>query len=332
MVAEQHENNASSTNGVEGQQAPGEGSTDDKNRMLRHPRWSRQETLILIEGKQMAESRGLKCRRSTSVYASYQLESKWDSISSFCKQHGVNREPVQCRKRWSNILGDFRKIKLWESQVKEVADSFWMMRNDSRRENKLPGFFDREVYDVLDGKSLAATAYPLKGVLIADTRNCCGLKPVLEEEEEAKAIFDSSRHAAADNGLLSDFQQLAQEKDGKSIEEEPRIEDNPTKTDPKPMHVSEITGGKQKGLNFQRGFTSNKGRKRQLSVDGCQGTNLERQLIRALEKNSRMLNVQLEVQNMNYQLEREQWKDQNDSLVAALSKIVDALGKIADKL
>ncbi|KAL8225919.1 hypothetical protein R6Q57_018476 [Mikania cordata] len=46
------------------------------------------------------------------------------------------------------IWPDFKKIKEWESQITKEAESFWAMRNDMRRERKLPGFFDREVYDI----------------------------------------------------------------------------------------------------------------------------------------------------------------------------------------
>ncbi|KAG5584919.1 hypothetical protein H5410_045353 [Solanum commersonii] len=42
------------------------------------------------------------------------------------------------------------KIKEWESKTKEETKSFWMMRNDFKREKKLPGFFDKQVFDILD--------------------------------------------------------------------------------------------------------------------------------------------------------------------------------------
>lgn len=77
------------------------------------------------------------------------VEPKWAAVSAYCKKHGVNRGPVQCRKRWSNLAGDYKKIKDWERGDKN--ESFWGMRNDLRREKRLPGFFDREVYDILDG-------------------------------------------------------------------------------------------------------------------------------------------------------------------------------------
>ncbi|PSS07620.1 Trihelix transcription factor [Actinidia chinensis var. chinensis] len=325
-----HELDAHPTNGVNGKQATIEG-TNDKSKSQRHPRWTRQETLILIEGKQIAENRGRKRHISGSVCGLDQLESKWDAVSSFCREYGVNRGPVQCRKRWSNLVGDFRKLKAWESQVKGTAESFWMMRNDVKREKKLPSFFDREVYDVLDGRAFTATAYPLTLVTItADAKYGNGLEAVVEEEEdvgeEAEAVFDSTRDVASKNGMLSDFQQLEQEGNGRCPEKQ-------AKTVPSPMPISDTRKGKQLGLNSWRGSMSQEGwKKKRLSLDGCGDTNLEEQLVKVLEKNSSLLNAQLEAQNMNYQLDREQRKDQNDSLVAALSKIRDALGRIVDKL
>lgn len=60
--------------------------------------------------------------------------------------------------------------------------------------------------------------------------------------------------------------------------------------------------------------------------------NLNHKLIKVMEKNTLILNAQLDTQNMNSQLEREQQKGQSDQLVSALSKISDALTRIADKL
>lgn len=143
-------------NGGDERKPPVDGG-DDGNRAARLPRWTRQEILVLIQGKRVAENR---VRRSRSVGMELEVEPKWAAVSSYCKRHGVNRGAVQCRKRWSNLAGDYKKIKEWESsQVRELeTESYWAMRNDLRRERKLPGFFDREVYDVLDGGSVTATA------------------------------------------------------------------------------------------------------------------------------------------------------------------------------
>ncbi|EPS67083.1 hypothetical protein M569_07694 [Genlisea aurea] len=123
---------------------PVDGGAGSKAAAARLPRWTQKEILVLIQGKRAAENRVGIGPASTG---SGQISPKWCSISNYC----VNRCPAQCRKRWSNLSGDFRKIKAWESEVKEGSDSFWAMRKDSRRERKLPGSFDREVYDILSG-------------------------------------------------------------------------------------------------------------------------------------------------------------------------------------
>ncbi|KAL3599358.1 hypothetical protein D5086_007276 [Populus alba] len=136
-----------------------------------------------------------------------QVEPKWASVSTYCKKHGVNRGPVQCRKRWSNLAGDYKKIKEWEASIRDETESFWSMRNDLRRERKLPGFFDREVYDILDGgggtvQGLALALAPSSAAVEAET--------ITEG-----VVFDSGRSAAPEDGLFSDFEQ---EEGGRSPE------------------------------------------------------------------------------------------------------------------
>lgn len=60
--------------------------------------------------------------------------------------------------------------------------------------------------------------------------------------------------------------------------------------------------------------------------------NMEDRLIQVLEKNNNMITSQLEAQNINSQLDRDQRKQLSDNLVAAINSITDALVKIADKL
>lgn len=80
------------------------------------------------------------------------------------------------------------------------------------------------------------------------------------------------------------------------------------------------------------GSTSQGERKRKrLATDGEEET-LQYQLIDVLERNGKMLSAQLEAQNINFQLDREQRKDHASNLVAVLDKLADALGRIADKL
>ncbi|XP_010249232.1 PREDICTED: trihelix transcription factor ASR3-like [Nelumbo nucifera] len=318
------------SNGVEG--------ADDGNRPPRLPRWTRQEILVLIQGKKVAENRVRRGRAAGSAFGS-NIEPKWASVSSYCKRHGVNRGPVQCRKRWSNLAGDFKKIKEWESQIKEEAESFWVMRNDLRRERKLPGFFDREVYDILNGGTATVTEPETVAIDVKNTEKTEG---VAEEDE---AVFDSGRSAAAEEGLFSDFEQSGQEEAGGSSEKEAAT-GSPATAVPAPVPISEKqyhpfskghldqgTSEKQPTANPEKESTSQEGRKRRrLPSDGGHDTSLQDQLIEVLERNSRMLTAQLEVQNMNCQLDRDQRKDHADSLVAVLSKLADALGRIADRL
>lgn len=59
---------------------------------------------------------------------------------------------------------------------------------------------------------------------------------------------------------------------------------------------------------------------------------MQYQLMDILERNGKMLTAQLEAQNTNLQMDREQRKDYADSLVGVLNKLADSLARIADKL
>ncbi|CAL9763322.1 unnamed protein product [Musa acuminata subsp. burmannicoides] len=318
----------------------GGGDGGGGGRAPRLPRWTRQEILVLIQGKRVVESRGRGRGMGRGVGgggggggeegAAAPVEPKWASVSSYCRLHGVNRGPVQCRKRWSNLAGDFKKIKEWEGKGKE---SFWTMRSDLRREKRLPGFFDREVYDILDGAAVAAVAEE-------EGKNGSGPAAAAGAEEE-EAVFDSGRTAAED-GLFSDFDEE------KEAEEEEEEEDSAPPLQPvAAVPISEkkcessqqggsdraTTKDKQQDYNPEKGSPLREGQKRRrTSPEGAEDSDLQNRLIKVLEMNSRMLTAQLEAQNINCQLDRDQRKDQTNSLLAVLGKLADALGRIADKL
>ncbi|XP_021746010.1 trihelix transcription factor ASR3-like [Chenopodium quinoa] len=335
----------------------------------RLPRWTRQEILVLIQGKRVAENR---VRRGRSValcdgsQGQQQVEPKWATVSSYCKRHGVNRGPVQCRKRWSNLAGDFKKIKEWESLVKDESDSFWLMRNDLRREKKLPGFFDKEVFDILNSSNNNNN----------NTTATCSGSESLPPDSNVEPLFDSGRSAAADDGLFSDFepthpqqqQQQHQLQDDEimgdndnQVEVEIKVEPQPlllsspnttTTTIPAPTPISEkqyqpkttevtppgTNNEKQQDrLNVEIGSTSREGRKRRRFMDEDDNNNNNNngeqdELCQVLEKNGRILSAQLDAYNINLKLDREERKDHANSLVAVLNKLADSLGRIADKL
>ncbi|PKA64364.1 hypothetical protein AXF42_Ash009586 [Apostasia shenzhenica] len=307
------------------------GNGSEVGRVPRLPRWTRQEILVLIEGKRVVESRG----RGRAAAAAAPVEPKWAAVSAYCRRHGVNRGPVQCRKRWSNLAGDYRKIKEWEAgrAGRGEAESFWMIRNDVRRERKLPGFFDREVYDILDG------AAPMEALVAVAMAGAGAGKKVEEEDEDV--VFDSGR-SAADDGLFSDF-----EEDKEAEEEE---EDNGAVA---PFAVAPISEKKLESFHQQ---CSNPGASKDKQQDEAENSisnslepemqkrrrtspqvddddiSLHSKLIEILDRNNKMLIAQLEAQNINSQLDREQRKDQADGLLSVLNKLADALGRIADKL
>jgi hypothetical protein len=59
---------------------------------------------------------------------------------------------------------------------------------------------------------------------------------------------------------------------------------------------------------------------------------MQSKLIEILDRNTRMVAARLEAHNLNCQLDREQRKDQANSLVLVLGRLADAIGRIADKL
>ncbi|EEF50117.1 trihelix transcription factor ASR3 [Ricinus communis] len=329
------------TNGVDNTRPASIDGADDGSKTPRLPRWTRQEILVLIQGKKVAENRVRRGRTAGMAFGSGQVEPKWASVSSYCKRHGVNRGPVQCRKRWSNLAGDYKKIKEWENHIREETESFWVMRNDLRRERKLPGFFDREVFDILDGAGGVSAAPATPGLALA-------LAPATEDSE---AVFDSGRTAAAEDGLFSDFEQedAGGSPEKEAVKEAPPIKAAATGGIAAPVPISEkqyqpavrtdqsqgATNEKQPPSNPEMGSGLHESRKRKRfgTTDGDEETTtLQNQLIGVLERNGEMLTAQLEAQNTNFQLDREQRKDQANSLVAVLNKLADALGKIADKL
>ncbi|XP_051119638.1 trihelix transcription factor ASR3-like [Andrographis paniculata] len=302
------------------------GRTNDRDK-ARHPRWSRQETLVLIEGKRVAEEKGKRGRRSSYVSGSNQVEPKWDYVSSYCRRHGVNRGPVQCRKRWSNLVSDFKKIKTWDSQVGGEGEGFWMMRSESRRERKLPGFFDKEVFDVLDGKAGEKDSYQL--VLVTSEDQNIG-----DDVEDMEAEDGDDEETDC---LNPSFENTAGEETGQNLGKEKAWRNGI----PSPVPISEMRiptfhqmdsdqeEKRQPSPQYWRGSEFQNGAKRSRpSSSNFQNIDMNEQMIRALERNNTLLDQHLEHEKLN----REQQKEQHDNLVASLNKITEILGKIADKL
>ncbi|KAJ1270749.1 hypothetical protein BS78_06G075300 [Paspalum vaginatum] len=325
----------------------------------RLPRWTRQEILVLIEGKRVVERSGRgrgRGRARGGGDAAGAEPTKWAAVAEYCRRHGVDRGPVQCRKRWSNLAGDYKKIREWERgcAARKEEPSFWAMRNDARRERRLPGFFDREVYDILEGRAAGGNA-----AVVA--------RPAAVVDVESKPEVAPSRGADG-GGLFS------------SSEDDDDQDDDAATPSPTPAPVPApataaaavpASGGQavpffpetarasslsvhEKSTDVPRQASTEQGtskgkqpeqiaedspaqcrQKRQRSDDDASGrsaTDVQGQLIEILDRSSQMVAAQLEAQNINSRLDREQRKDQVSSLLGVLGKVADALYRIADKL
>uniref|UniRef100_A0A0D9ZK63 Myb-like domain-containing protein n=1 Tax=Oryza glumipatula TaxID=40148 RepID=A0A0D9ZK63_9ORYZ len=327
------------------------GGGEGSGRAPRLPRWTRQEILVLIEGKRVVEGRGRGRGRGGGGGAAAE-PTKWAAVAEYCRRHGLERGPVQCRKRWSNLAGDYKKIREWERSLSSPSSSsaaagmgkevsFWAMRNDARRERRLPGFFDREVYDILEGRgggNAAAAAAAGK-----------------EGEEEKAAVFDSGRAAAGsgggggDDGLFSSSEEEEDDDEATPPATTPAAAPAPPpapapavpvltsekKSDPPRQDASEQAGTSRAKQPEQivEDSPAQGAHKRQRSDDASgEAPDLQGQLIEILDRSSRMVAAQLEAQNINCQLDREQRKDQVSSLLGVLGKVADALYRIADKM
>ncbi|CAN6452856.1 unnamed protein product [Victoria cruziana] len=298
---------------VEGRRLPAEKSfeigfdADMERHPPRFPRWTRQEIIVLIEGKRLEESKGRKYRVIDGE-STANVESKWSSISSYCKKHGVYREAVQCRKRWSTLSRDYKRIKEWEATNGNA--SFWVLRTDLRRENKLPGFFDPELYEVLErafGGKRSERAFVVG---------------------EPEAVLDGSR-AKPDEGLFSDAEHSVHE-DAVPESSEKQIVESPS-----------VTPGIQPDKaatpcsTAERGSPSHVERKKRRlespEENGCRSTT-QQQILSVLERNGMALSAHLAAHNLNCELDRKQRTEQAKNLIGVLAKLADTLGRIADKL
>lgn len=181
-----------------------EASVSPKGTQPRMPRWTRREILALVRAKQDVEGFGAsqvsnRGRRPASSPdgGGHVALPKWGAVSEGCRVRGVHRGPTQCRKRWTNLIAAFRKIKNWEkgrvkeedkgddvaspSHVSQEQKGYWEMGGEERKEKGLPGRFDEVVYELMEGKEVADVAdrvYEEGDDMVMDS----------EEEEETRSV------------------------------------------------------------------------------------------------------------------------------------------------
>ncbi|KAL3680881.1 hypothetical protein R1sor_023837 [Riccia sorocarpa] len=277
---------------------PADSAGDDKKK--RNSKWTKHETVVLLVGKSKYDSKAKENSASTKAVRS---DEKWDSISNYCKANGVDRDAQQCRKRWSNLHnGDYKKIRDW--QKKSNVESYWAMKSEKRRQNKLPSFFDPQVYAVMDA--------------------FCSRK--------ANGDLDGARHAFEDL-LLSEVDQDHEEQNtqdgGKKSNEPPPESGTLSCREEETGLASEIASlGRKKRKRIPNGveMDEQKGHKDHLTAI-LESSGKAMQV--ALTEN---IQAQIEAHKRNCELDRNQRKQQGDNLVGVLSKLAEAMAKIAEKL
>ena len=167
-------------------------SVSPKAKRIASPRWSKHETLVMIEAKRKHE---LELQQANALKGRPQLTdvNKWDLVSASCRAVGIDRDGKMCRKRWFNLLTEFKKILEWCKTNR--VDDFWNMSGDERREKKLPTGFDQEVYLAME----------------TSTKSQSGMLP-----------DESGTRGATDDGLFSEIEQ-----DVQPAEEVQHLEDGP---------------------------------------------------------------------------------------------------------
>ncbi|KAG6518923.1 hypothetical protein ZIOFF_022409 [Zingiber officinale] len=317
-------------------------------------RWWNREILVMLEGKRAVEA------RDRDPFVAVPAETKWEAVSSYCRQKEVYRSSEQCRRRWGTLMNGYRKIRAWETRDGAAAgNSYWTMGSQERKDRRLPGIFEGMLYRILEAD------------VESDGRVGDVGERMQEDEEEdnedgAEASF-SSNQDATESGSFSYADQVNVIKDLPSpIAATPismrKFEPSQQEfADPVVGELGEVREaivvmevertGSQKGTNDMVEFwisgitkdeqptndSENKspqqGRKRhRTSQDEVINNNPYRKLIEVLERNNTVIMAQLEAQKLNIQLDRDQRREQADRLLTILDKVADVLGKFADKL
>ncbi|XP_024519950.1 uncharacterized protein LOC112342410 [Selaginella moellendorffii] len=116
-------------------------------RSTRASRWLKDETITLVQAKRVYEQEVAEAASRGQIV---NKEQKWKRISKKCEDAGVVRDASQCRKRWQNIVRDYKRVKDWQNR--NSRQSYWLMSVEEKRENKLivPPVFDKDIFEELD--------------------------------------------------------------------------------------------------------------------------------------------------------------------------------------
>ncbi|XP_003567424.3 trihelix transcription factor ASR3 [Brachypodium distachyon] len=313
------------------------GATTPRSRL---PRWTRHETLVLIQAKRATEQRAAAAAQGQPV------RLKWAVVSGYCRRHGVERGPMQCRKRWGNLSWDLKKILVWEkkntktktSMEKEGEEeeeeekkgegqdessssrpSFWEMRGEQRRARQLPSSFDREVYDALVGAAASVKLPPAES----------GEEMDLDDDEDEDGGHQQipmpmpmpAQTPPPPPVLVMPISARMYVPPASSQHE---CSDPATESAKKPGSDKNSTSQQDSEATFGAGV----GAEGTATAATATTSVIGRQVTEALERGNRVLAEQLEAQRASAESDREH----RAALLAAVNRLADAVSRIADKL
>ncbi|TVU34609.1 hypothetical protein EJB05_16446, partial [Eragrostis curvula] len=282
----------------------------------RLPRWTRHETLVLIQARRAMERRGPQQQL-------VRPRPKWAAVSAYCRRHGVERGPMQCRKRWGNLSWDLKKIVAWEGKATGAGDggepqqheSFWDMRGEERRARLLPSSFDREVYDaIVCGTPAAAAGEDAAAAVMPDFGE--EMDGAYEQQPPIMVMPISARRyepppASSEHECSNPVTESAKKAGGAASDKNSTSQQNNVGGGLKDSDATFVAGAEGVAAGTPAATVS-----------------IGKQVIEALERGNRALLQQLEAQKSNWDADREQ----RTALLAALDRLGDAVTRIADKL
>lgn len=262
---------------------------ENGERSSRHPRWSKEETVVLVEAKRKQEE---DARQLSLTGRAFSANEKWEFVQAFCKVRGVDRDAQQCRKRWSNLYGEYRKIKDWCMQ--NQAENYWALRRDRRKDAKLPGTFEFEIFAVMDSFISKRTGGTPGGTPGPETWR------TNEDDEDMDGQEEFNGHPMGDPGAGDEPCPP-----GTGVFHEDQMD-----------QADEIYGRRKKRRTDDINV---------LSAMESTGRALENVLLKSAQ-------AQIDAYNRNSELDRIQKKSVSDNLVGVLDKLAEAICKVADRL
>ncbi|PPS03769.1 hypothetical protein GOBAR_AA16905 [Gossypium barbadense] len=148
-----------------------QGGNNAVTREYRKGNWTVNETMVLIEAKEMDYERRMKRSGDHSEGWNKPTELRWKWVEDYCWGKGCLRSQNQCNDKWDNLMRDYKKVREYQRKVAEREGndskerSYWEMEKNERKEKNLPSNMLCQIYDRLEevvekkgAQTVAATA------------------------------------------------------------------------------------------------------------------------------------------------------------------------------